>query len=125
MYKQLLCSLVLLTCTLSATAQEILGKWWNEEKTAQILVYKSGQYYHGKIIHHINPAKQHLINTMVMKQFVTKDQKVYEEGTVYDPKSGKTYSGKITQTHKDKLEMRGFVGISLFGRSSFWTRVKE
>lgn len=125
MLKQLFSTLFVLSITQASIAQEILGKWWNEEKTAQILVYKSGKYYNGKIIHHINPAKQHLINTMVMKQFVTTDQKVYEEGTVYDPKSGKTYSGKITQTSKDKLEMRGYVGISLFGRSSYWTRVKE
>lgn len=62
---------------------------------------------------------------MVMKGFTTKDQKVYEEGTVYEPKSSKTYSGKITQVSKDKLELRGYVGLSMFGKSTYWTRVKE
>lgn len=123
--KYLIASILCALTVCNLTAQEILGKWWNEEKTAQILVYKEGSFYQGKIVYHTNPNRQHLINTMVMKGFTTKDQKVYEEGTVYEPKSGKIYSGKITQVSKDKLEMRGYVGLSMFGKSTYWTRVKE
>ena len=42
-------------------------------------------------------------------------------GTLYDPKSGKTYRGAMT-AEGDKLELRGYVGIPLFGRSEAWTR---
>jgi len=42
---------------------------------------------------------------------------------VYDPKSGKTYSCKMT-LKGDKLDIRGFVGVSLIGRTDTFTRVK-
>ena len=44
-------------------------------------------------------------------------------GTVVDPENGKEYKGKIWAIGKDKLGMRGFVGISLIGRTATWTRV--
>lgn len=43
-----------------------------------------------------------------------------EGGTLYDPKSGRTYHGIMTR-HGDALDLRGYVGISLFGRTERWT----
>jgi len=43
-------------------------------------------------------------------------------GTVYDPNSGKTYKCTVTQLDANTLKIRGFIGISLFGRSETWTR---
>ena len=45
-----------------------------------------------------------------------------DDGHLYDPKSGKTYSGEMT-AQGDQLELRGYVGIKAFGRSEEWTRV--
>lgn len=42
-------------------------------------------------------------------------------GSLYDPKSGKTYHGMMT-AEGARLELRGYVGIPLFGRSETWTR---
>jgi uncharacterized protein (DUF2147 family) len=44
-------------------------------------------------------------------------------GTVVDPENGKEYQGKIWTVGKDSLHMRGFVGISLFGRTEVWVRI--
>ncbi|HVS03051.1 MAG TPA: DUF2147 domain-containing protein [Thermoanaerobaculia bacterium] len=44
-------------------------------------------------------------------------------GTVYDPANGKTYRGQMTLKGPDTLELRGYVGIPLFGRTSTWKRV--
>ncbi len=44
-------------------------------------------------------------------------------GTVVDPENGKEYRGKIWAMGKDKLGMRGFVGISLMGRTATWVRI--
>jgi uncharacterized protein (DUF2147 family) len=41
---------------------------------------------------------------------------------VYDPKSGKTYRGKMTFVSPNQLNLRGFIGIPLFGRTTTWTR---
>ena len=44
-------------------------------------------------------------------------------GTLVDPENGKEYKGKIWAIGSDKLGMRGFVGISLIGRSATWVRL--
>ena len=45
----------------------------------------------------------------------------YEGGTVYAPDDGKTYSCKA-KVNGDKLEFRGYMGISLLGRTEIMTR---
>jgi uncharacterized protein (DUF2147 family) len=42
-------------------------------------------------------------------------------GHLYDPKSGHTYSGTIA-AKGDELDLRGYIGIPLFGRSEVWHR---
>jgi uncharacterized protein (DUF2147 family) len=49
----------------------------------------------------------------------------WEDGKIYDPKNGKTYSCKIKMTNPNNLEVRGFIGVSLIGRTDTWTRHKE
>ena len=44
-----------------------------------------------------------------------------KDGQIYDPESGKTYSAEMTQSGND-LKLRGYVGISLFGRTETWHR---
>jgi uncharacterized protein (DUF2147 family) len=44
-------------------------------------------------------------------------------GQLYDPKTGKTYSGSMI-SEGDSLKLRGYVGIKLFGRTETWTRVR-
>jgi uncharacterized protein (DUF2147 family) len=46
-------------------------------------------------------------------------------GTIYDPKIGKTYSCKLRLTDDNHLDVRGFIGISLIGRTETWTRFVE
>jgi uncharacterized protein (DUF2147 family) len=43
-------------------------------------------------------------------------------GTIYDPNSGKTYKCTLTQVDANTVKLRGYIGISLFGRSDTWTR---
>jgi len=44
-------------------------------------------------------------------------------GTVVDPENGKEYKGKIWSVGKDKLYMRGYIGVSLLGRTQSWVRI--
>jgi uncharacterized protein (DUF2147 family) len=46
-------------------------------------------------------------------------------GTIYDPNSGKTYSCTVTLEDENTLKVRGYIGISLFGRTDIWTRVQD
>lgn len=43
------------------------------------------------------------------------------DGTLYDPKTGKTYHGEMTSSG-DELRLRGYVGLPIFGRTQTWTR---
>ncbi len=44
-----------------------------------------------------------------------------EGGSLYDPKSGKTYHG-VMQSHGDELDLRGYVGLPVFGWTEKWSR---
>lgn len=50
-----------------------------------------------------------------------KDGDEFTGGTITDPKSGKSYKCTVTRTG-DKLNVRGYVGFSLIGRSQTWVK---
>jgi uncharacterized protein (DUF2147 family) len=62
---------------------------------------------------------------VLMKDFEYDSKNVWDDGEIYDPKSGKTYSCKMTLTDPRRLEVRGYVGISLIGRTDVWTRANQ
>ena len=64
-----------------------------------------------------------LVGSVILKNFEFTG-KSWEEGTIYDPTNGKTYSCTIKMKKANELEIRGFIGISLLGRTTVWTRVK-
>ena len=57
-----------------------------------------------------------------MSGFIKKSDVRWENGTIYDPKSGNTYSCFMELEGPDKIKVRGFIGISLIGRTAIWTR---
>ena len=121
---------------------DVLGFWLVEEKTAVIEMKKDpdGTYY-GEIVWlkdlHTGAAKEKLdINNpdealkkrslLGLKNtwgFTFDGDDEWTDGNIYDPKSGKTYSAKMElEDDGNQLELRGYVGVPLFGRSTEWTR---
>ncbi len=63
-----------------------------------------------------------ILGLQIVNDFIFAGENVWKGGTVYDPKSGNTYRGKMTLISPDVLDLRGFIGIPLFGRTTTWTR---
>lgn len=120
---------------------EIIGEWLNEDKDAKIEIYKNGSAYFGKVIWGTdflesdretsrkdtkNPDEKlrsrNLIDSPLLNDFVFVGG-IWDNGTFYDFKSGKTYSCTIKMKN-NKLEIRSYVGVSLFGKSTYWERLE-
>lgn len=117
-------------------ADAILGEWLTAKKDSRIQIYKQGNQYAGKVLwgtgsdkkdtKNPNPAlrSRDLIGLTLLNGFAVDGDDTWTGGTIYDPREGKTYSCKLTLKSPDQLNVRGYVGVSLFGRTETWTRVK-
>ncbi len=122
-------------------ADDILGTWLNQEATGKITLYKEGSKYFGKLVwlrepldkvtgkprtDKENPEEKlkatPLIGMINMKNFTFDGKDEWSGGTIYDPKNGKTYKCYIAFDGPTKLKVRGYVGVSLLGRNTYWTK---
>lgn len=63
------------------------------------------------------------IEGMVIMWGLERDGETWENGKILDPANGKVYSVKVTPIDDgQKLEVRGFIGFSLLGRTQTWIR---
>ena len=53
---------------------------------------------------------------------LSKKGKYWSGGRLLDPHTGKTYKCYIEMIDKDKIKVRGYIGISLIGRTQYWYR---
>ena len=125
----------------SVNADAIVGNWLTGSKKAVVQIYKEGNKYNGKVIWLKTPtyedgkpkidknnpdkAKQTrpIMGLNLLSDFVFEKDK-WVSGTIYDPEKGKLYSCKIALKTADILDVRGFVGISLIGRTEEWYKVQ-
>lgn len=123
-------------------SQTIIGKWktiddeTGKEKAIIEIFEKNGKYY-GKIIEILEEEhrfrkcelcqgedKNKPILGLVIIKSMQKNGAIFDGGKITDPKNGKTYNCKISFDGNNKLIVRGYIGISLFGRSQTWVRGK-
>jgi len=128
--------MLLIQSTLFAnnSADVILGEWISEPKDGKITIFKQGDRYFGKITWGKTPGKKdvnnpdarfknrEIVGSIILKDFVFTGSS-WEKGTIYDPHSGKTYECILkVKDNNQKLDIRGFVGMAMFGRTSTWSR---
>lgn len=134
--------LSLLFCLSNVSAQkadDILGTWMTGEGKGKVKIEKINNKYYGKIVwlrdpngddgtpkkdkNNPDPSKRTtpLIGYTVLKNFVF-DEDEWEDGTIYDPNNGKDYNCMMTLVDKNTLHVRGYIGISLIGRTQTWKR---
>ncbi|BAP33135.1 putative signal peptide protein [Chryseobacterium sp. StRB126] len=134
---------IMLTFVLSLfgvmTFAQIEGKWKtidDETKQAKSIVEifkKTDGKYYGKISQLLTkPADPNcttckddrkgkpLVGLEIIRG-LKKDGDEFTGGTITDPKTGKTYKCTITKGG-DKLNVRGYLGLSLLGRTQIWEK---
>jgi len=69
------------------------------------------------------PRRNQPVIGMTILWGLTKQGDEYQDGEILDPETGKIYRAKMKLIEGGKkLEVRGFIGVSLFGRSQIWLR---
>ena len=121
----------------------VVGTWLTGGKKGKIQIYKEGSKYFGKLAwieepndpktnrpkvdkNNPDPQKrnQPLLGLVNLTDFRYDGDNVWDSGKIYDPESGKVYSCKMTLRGQNTLDVRGYIGISLIGRTDTWQRVK-
>lgn len=136
---------------LNVSAQTIVGSWKSiDDETGEaksiIKIYKAknGKYY-GKIEELLNrakgdedpyckecPKKDYRYNKRIITMNIissmkaSSDMKSADSGTILDPKSGKIYKCSMSVSDDGKkLDVRGYIGFSLLGRTQTWIKVEK
>ncbi len=120
-----------------AIQESIVGAWESDEKDVRMEFFKDGDGYKAKLLwgNKIvesdgqtsrkdikNPdtsLRSRDIIGIVSLTGLKWNGKEYTDGRIYDPPSGKTYSCKAW-VEGDKLHLRGFMGVSLMGKTVLW-----
>ncbi|GGB15566.1 DUF2147 domain-containing protein [Puia dinghuensis] len=119
---------------------DVTGVWMTHgDRPAKIQIYRSGDQYFGKIVYLQFPNEDNgkprvdknnpderlrsrpLLGLGLLSGFKF-DEDEWNGGKIYDPQSGKTYSCTMSLKDMNTLKVRGYVGISLLGRTEVWTR---
>ena len=138
--RSLLFVMASLLLSLSVSAQGIVGVWQTiDDNTgdpkSHVEIYESNGKYYGKVVKLLPAAStstcdgcpgdmngKSLYDVNIIQDMLPyKDYFSY--GTITDPAGGKQYKCNITRVG-DTLEVRGYVGFSLLGRTQIWHLVK-
>jgi uncharacterized protein (DUF2147 family) len=121
---------------------DIIGKWYTDDKGAIVQIYKkNNDRYYGKFLWLIdekdengnlvkdkkNSDKKLRNRTIKEMEFIlgfTYNDRTYEDGVIYNPKDGNRYSATMKLASINTLEVRGYLLFEWLGKTVVWTREK-
>ena len=121
-------------------AADILGLW--DAGESHVEIYTCGDRLCGRIAaldepldeegkekldkNNPEPALQSrpLLGMDLIAGFVRAGKKKWEDGTIYDPRDGKTYKCVMKLQRDGSLKVRGYVGLPILGKTVVWTRIE-
>lgn len=134
---------------LAVESDDILGEWVTEGGDARVEIFKKENRYFGKIAAIIVPnylpgektgmdgkprldsnnqdkslRSRTMVGIELMKDFRFEDG-MWIDGQIYNPENGKNYKCEISLTEDGKLQVRGYIGVSLFGSTTVWESKKS
>ena len=119
----------------------LTGLWLPSSGKARVNIFKKEGKYFGKIVWLREPNNEQgkpkmdknnadeskrslpLLGYLLLKDFDFKGDNTWEDGTIYDPENGSTYSCTIKMIDSNTLDVRGYIGLSVFGRTDTWKRI--
>jgi uncharacterized protein (DUF2147 family) len=126
----------------SDPGDQLIGVWSPSDGRSYLKIEKIGNKYFGRVVWLKEPNDENgnprvdknnpdeslrstpLKGYRVLKDFIyDTEEEMWRNGTIYDPKNGTTYDCKIELIEENKIEVRGFVGAAVFGRTDVWTRL--
>lgn len=119
-----------------AKTERIVSNYMVPSKDGAIQIYEKDGKYYGKITLNKDPNKldennpdktkqtRKILGLDILNDFKFDGDDTWGNGTIYDSKNGKTYSCKITRNENGDINIRGFVGLSLLGRTEIFTKLK-
>ncbi|MGR7814276.1 DUF2147 domain-containing protein [Lacinutrix undariae] len=130
---------LIIAFSFTSQAQTITGQWETfddetKEKKAVIEIYEDNDLYFAKIVKSYTSKEGAVCNNcngeqkgkpivgLVIIENLKADDDEYNDGTIMDPENGKTYKCYIEFVNDNKLKVRGYLGVALFGRTQYWTR---
>ena len=117
--------------------ESILGEWWTEAQenrpSGKVNFVRSPDGTYTGILTYSSDPKKDVNNKdpklrdrslvgIVLMWNLHYDDGEYTDGYVYSPEDGGTYRFKAEILSPESLKIRGYLGISLFGRTQKWTR---
>ncbi len=142
--KRLMFFAMALCLTMPAVANQLQGLWLshddNGKPTGYINILEENGVYKGVIEKGLDSDKEEkfctacrderkgkrLIGMTVLKEVMKKSNNNYQGAEILDPFSGNTYRVKLTLKDEGQtLDVRGYVGVSLFGRTQTWKRAEN
>lgn len=125
------------------TGDDLLGIWLTGSGKGKVEIFKRGEQFHGKIVWLKEPTNaannkpktdlknpdksmhtRPILGIHNLWGFVYKGDNTWDGGHIYDPNNGKVYKCVITLKDKNNIDVRGYIGITLIGRTDSWTRSK-
>jgi uncharacterized protein (DUF2147 family) len=132
--------LLLAAAASAASAKTLEGLWLTEREGVAIKIATCDDDLCGRIAwvekardksgalrrdrHNPDPEKQtnRVCGLVVISDLERSDSKTWY-GSVYNPKDGKTYSGRFTLLSDDALAIRAYIGWPIFGKGETWSRL--
>lgn len=136
-------TLLFLTTFLSINSQTIFGKWYSTnddtgEIDSVVEMYKKDGKAYAKIIEIMDKNRQNAVcdkcegenknKPILGLEILTGLEEKGDEwsgGKILDPRNGKEYNCFIKLINSNKLKLRGYIGVSLFGKTKYWKRAKN
>ena len=141
--KKKLTIFLLIAFSSTMNAQTIFGNWLSKNKDtgtidSVIKVYKKDGKVVAKIIEIKDTSRQNAVcelcegknknKPILGLNILTGLEKQDDEwsgGTILDPRNGKVYQSYIKLVNPNKIKLRGYIGISLFGKTAYWERAES